>query len=96
MSLYINVSSFLLVKTRGLPYQPVLRAGGRMVPHLIRQNKTLLFKKAGSGANYVDSFTNHGCVYLSGIFDIQDLLDDGTIIVGNYKKSRRYYKYRSS
>ena len=53
----------------------------------------ILFKKAGTGADYVDSFSKHACVYLTGIFDIQDLLDGGTVIRGDYKKSSQYYEY---
>lgn len=53
----------------------------------------ILFKVAGAGADYADTFSNHCCVYFTGIFDLQERLNDGTVILGDYEKSKDYYSY---
>jgi len=50
-----------------------------------------LWKKAGAGAKYTTVFSKNCCVYASCNFDIQDHLDEGTIIVGDVKTSRNYF-----
>lgn len=52
----------------------------------------ILHKRAGNGADYMDVFSEHCCVYFTGIFNLQKLLDDGTVIVGDYEKSEEYYR----